>query len=431
MTGRIWSDEDLDAFMRDQLSRMAAANPAPSLDAAVKGRRRGGRAPVLPVLPWSAAPDRPRRLAPLALGIAAALVFAGVGSWIGVHRLHGSVTQPAHTVRPTPRPAPPDGATLRSSVPTGVHVVYYMTARTNQDAEMEAVDWSGRHVGHLSVTTGQSYTGVISQSPDGQTLAVGPDLFTAQGSWLARPWTHDHTSFTWSDDSRSLCYTTGAENGGPTTLHVYTLGRGPRTLATFAHPGSAYGCSARNDRVLVITQVPNAGQQPPNDSVVVYRMSTGAVIARHDYCVTAACPYNFVYPAAPNARWVAESNGNSVALRDVIANTTLPVPGSVVTFSADGARAVMQANSGTGVGRSVVLVDTRDGHRIWEIPNTYADLAYLLFQPDGTHIAIGLDLDEGQGALKPTRLEILDLGSAAPHEHLVAPSIQAMATGPS
>jgi hypothetical protein len=429
MTGRIWSDEDLDAFMRDELSRMAAANPAPALDAAVRGRR-GGRTRLLPVLPWSAAPDRPRRLAPLALGLAAALVFAGVGSWIGVHRLHGGVTEPAHRVQPTPRPAPPGGATLRSSVPTGVHVVYYMTARTNQDAEMEAVDWSGRHVGHLSVTSGQSYTGVISQSPDGQTLAVGTDLFTAQGSWLARPWT-DNQSFTWSDDSRSLCYTTGAGDGGPTTLHVYTLGRGARTLATFAHPGYPYGCSGRNDRVLVVTQVPHAGQQPPNDSVVVYRMSTGAVVARHDYCATAACSFNLVYPASPNARWVAESHGNGTALRDVIANTSLPVAGSVVTFSADGTRAVMQVSGGTGAGRSVILVDTRDGHRIWEIPNTYANLAYLLFQPDGTHIAIGLDLDEGQGALNPTRLEILDLGSAAPHEHLVAPSIQAMATGPS
>lgn len=445
MTGKIWTDPDLDDVLRGELGRMAAANPAPALGTLPAQRKRSRRA-ALPVLPWSAAPDRPRRLAPVALGLAAAVAFAGAGTWLGVHRLHGGVSQPAGHARPTPtpRPAPPDAGTLRSTVPAGVDVVYYLTTRDNQHDVLQAVDWLGRHVGSIDVTTAQSAIGQVVQSPNGRWLIVGNDVFSAEGSWVTRL----AAAFApvWSDDSKAVCFLEdpGEAQTQAQPLMVYRLGIGSRRLATLSR-SQIIACSGRTDRVLVSTQVPtNAINNIPTAAVVAYSMSTGAVVARHDYC-SPSCQRIVVYLASADGAVVYESSATSAqAVRDFPnGGRSVQMPGPVVEFSGDGSRALVEVNHGVALdvgllssdrGRSLDLVDTHTGQVIWARADTFAadsaDDGGAVLQPAGSKIAIALDLDGGQGALQPTRLEILDLAAATtPPSRVVAAAIKGMAVG--
>jgi len=429
MSDRSWSDEELDAYASAELSRMAGANPAP----AVRDVRGSRRVRGLPPLPWSAAPDRPRRLAPLAAALGVAVVFAGAGAWFGTHRSGGNVAQPAHGA-PTPRPAPPGGATLHSTVPAGVKVVYYATQKpTDRDAEFEAVDWSGRRVGHLSVVAGSDPVSV-DQSPDGQMLVVGSDVFTAQGSWLGRNDAYS-SPFVWADDGRSICYnaTPPAQSGPASSLVVYSPDRGARIVTQLQEAG-VIACSISQDRAIVVTDF---GINGNTSSVSVYRLSTGARIARHDYCTTDCSAANTprVYQASRDAATVIEESGG-LTLRNLVTGTVTPLHsnGRVVNFSWDGTRVVVETRSGTlqsGFNLDIDVLDAKSGRLVWHREETGTqgwdgELAPNPVEPGGSRVVV-----TSQPSIQssvPGRLELVDAGSSTPSVHLVTSSLMAVAS---
>jgi hypothetical protein len=419
MTLHSWTtatDDELDAFVRAELSQLAANTPAPAVRVPASPRRR-----VRLRLP-SPPPDRPRRLAPAAVALGlAVLVTAGSGTWVAVQRLHTRATtaapptqiprpttlptaEPTAQPKETPRPAP---AALVSTVRTKAPVFYYITygGQPTGAVRLQAVDWSGNPQGHIDIP-GDSLPAegntslVYVQSPDGQRLLLGGAVYAADGTHLYDV-SVGRGMYTWADDGRHICTldTRRDSDVSGTRWSVLTIGPDGKVERTLPLPGAlgddamyyVAACSTVNDRVAVYRQVSSSTLY-----VATLQISTGRLLMEHDLCPDQACTEAAFWTAAtPDARLAAESHpGRAMRLRNLFTGTSwlLRERGSVITLSPDGSRLLagpdMAGLADGNTSTPLVLIDVSTDTVLWSRQAGVVIRGDVAVQPGGHAMAV-------------------------------------------
>jgi hypothetical protein len=277
---------------------------------------------------------------PLAGALGAALLFAGGGT--GVALVHHHQSHKVSTMEPTSPPIPADWkgglVTLAPDTPTpslpppvpppaGVDLLWATVP--GDDTTIQAIDWSGKVLGRLTLPASRNQLGDVAPSPDGQRILISIDskdhVFSAQGRDLGQlPGESFYKGFAWADDDTHFC----GLRSGPTQytsaqLVVTSLGARERTVTAMHWPEGNGGarllaCSMKSD--LAVLSV-GLGDDSAGHIVEykVVRLSTGATIRD-------------VHPPAPD--WTG--------------NEPRPVPGSLdlIIASGDGRLLALEPYSG-------------------------------------------------------------------------------------
>ena len=416
MTMHSWTtatDDELDAFVRTELSQLAANMPAPAVHPP-KSRRRL-RLPSPP-------PDHPRRLAPAAVALGlAVLVTAGSGTWVAVQRLHSRATTaapptqiPRPTAPPTAEPTAqpkdtlrPGPAALVSTVHTKAPVFYFITYGDQPAGavRLQAVDWSGNPQGHIDIpgdslpAEGNTSLAYV-QSPDGQRLLLGGAVYAADGTHLYDI-SFGRGMYAWADDGRHLCTldTKRDSDISGTRWSVVTIGPDGNVERTLPLPGALgddamyylAACSSVNDRVSVYRQVSSGTLY-----VATLQISTGRLIMEHDLCPDQACREAAFWTAAtPDARLAVESHpGRALRLRNLLTGSSrlLRERGSVITLSPDGSRLLAGPDMGGladgNTSTPLMLIDVNSDTVLWSRQAGVVVRDDVAVQPGGHAVAV-------------------------------------------
>ena len=237
-----------------------------------------------------------------------------------------------------------------------------MYVRDESDAGLlHGVDWSGRVSGRLRLS-GSVDTAAIRPSPDGSRIAVGDVVFGSSGTRIGTVGVPTAKSQAiWADDSQHLCGlldpSGNVVDGTREVLEYLTPGAPPRPVTNVGAIGGQQGsslvaCSAVSDQVIVEHAVIDH-----LDEVLVIRLSTGEVLATHQYGQPPSCAPSTPLcgaavevnslAASPDGHLVAENylDGHSV-LRDLASWRVLGrLPTMITRFSWDGSRVMTVAGT--------------------------------------------------------------------------------------
>jgi len=421
MTEHTWADmadDELDAALRREMAVLQASAPVPAVDAVAIQRRARPRFLL-------GDPAHPRRLAPAAMAVGIAVLLAvGSGTWYAVERLHGRNAVPAASPNavpsPTAAPTPltsaaasptPLPAVLFSTVPPDVPVFYYISRGTQPRGgiRLEAVDWSGARRGEIDIPglslPQDSSTGLgILQSPDGERLLYGDNVYASNGHLLYTVPPAALGRMMWADDSRSLCSVTGrGTTAAGVANDLVVVGPDGTTRPTEDQLGTtgndaAYfveACSVSSDRVVAYVQVSSAAT-----TVRVSQLSSNRTLLDQSLCPSGSCGYNLGnISVTPEGRVAAESDQNGqVRLRDLTTGRvrSLAQRGGVIQLSADGTRLLLGRPSFDFSSRQypLTLVDVATGRVLWSHSQEGVLGTDVGTQPGGSTIAVAYhDID--------------------------------------
>jgi hypothetical protein len=274
---------------------------------------------------------------------------------------------PTQPVAPSPaRPSPTGSPTAISSISAALPLVLYYTG-TSADGSvlLSGRTYSGRPAGTLTIPPSDSGYDI---APDGSKVLDGNQIISVRGGAVATiAWTFA-TLPIWADDSAHLCGATPVAAPDnlvvPTVLEFDMAGHARTVAALGAIPlsGSAWqmlACSPSADRAVV------AEETGSTTSILVLRLSSGALLARHSVSDGAwGGPV-----AAHDGGIVAISESSGVAVRD---STTWalrarivrwgsqggqPLIGAAVKISWDGSRVIIDGGGAGGAIHPLWMVD--------------------------------------------------------------------------
>jgi hypothetical protein len=429
-----WTDDEFDSFVRAEMTVMRDTTPVPALRSATVSRRLRLR------LPWSAPPDRPHRLAPLAAALAlAVMVAAGGGTWVATHRERGTggvgpVGVPsAHPTAQPPAPTAPRPVSVSSTVRGGVPLIFYnATPQSGDPIVLDAVDWSGSARGQMVISGGRDL--IPTQSPDGARLLVDGVVYGSDGRVVGRvgndPWSGT-TFASWADDGSRFCVlaTYAVSNDGPiagsldedmvdgTWRHVAQLPTLPMNQMNW----NLITCSVRQDRAVLIEY----GQDGVGISMLTIRLSSGAVLSHHDF------PQNIgmIGQLSADQRYAVDMRGDQSGphpgVLDIVTGqftNRLPNTCWPIGLTPDATQVLCRSQAGTNP-MTVSLVDWRTGLTTWSVNGYNSSTVSMLPEANGTRIAVDWSVAKpgGNGPVPtPMTIDILTPGAPVTRVHHVA-----------
>ncbi len=323
----------------------------------------------------------------LALAVPLALIA------IGCEPSASSPTPTAVAAPPSASQAPsPSGPTRiqesENPIPdvAGAFVLFQLSTETG----LRAVSFGGEVNGLLptSITQLSGYAG-WQQSPYGIPYILGSTVYDRAGKSLGTlPWTIRQT-VTWSADGRFLCAAVPerATTGAQMRLETAVPGQPAKLIAsgfmTYADNATypVLACDESTDRVIVAS----FGQGVAPSRLVVFRLSTGAVIRSVDY--------------AGMLSWVAASADGTMLVETLHFDTASQRWSATIRSADDGTTMgrvdgfVAQGFSGdntllVGASDSVAaVVDWKTGRAIWSASGPYGG---FLAEPAGRRLAVGI-----------------------------------------
>ena len=323
----------------------------------------------------------------LALAVPLALIA------IGCEPSASSPTPTAVAAPPSASQAPsPSGPTRiqesENPIPdvAGAFVLFQLPTETG----LRAVSFGGEVNGLLptSITQLSGYAG-WQQSPYGIPYILGSTVYDRAGKSLGTlPWTIRQT-VTWSADGRFLCAAVPerATTGAQMRLETAVPGQPAKLIAsgfmTYADNATypVLACDESTDRVIVAS----FGQGVAPSRLVVFRLSTGAVIRSVDY--------------AGMLSWVAASADGTMLVETLHFDTASQRWSATIRSADDGTTMgrvdgfVAQGFSGdntllVGASDSVAaVVDWKTGRAIWSASGPYGG---FLAEPAGRRLAVGI-----------------------------------------
>ncbi len=233
-----------------------------------------------------------RRVGPLGIALVLGLLPAlGLAATVAVKQ----VTAPRRPAATAPQPtqfARPLHPALHSTVAAGVDVVYWANWDGVHGApyRLHAVDWSGHDAGtvDLPATTDASRGNqqpVAIPAPDGRSLLVDGDVYSAGGQWLGSA---PSGQTLWADDSRHLCHLTVSNDVQSVRVDLLatdgTLRSSASAPTTGAAPSQAItllSCSATAMRADVLV---SADRQDGHTTVLQLDLRSGGLGAERTVC---------------------------------------------------------------------------------------------------------------------------------------------------
>jgi len=268
----------------------------------------------------------------------------------------------------------------------GAFVLFQLATETG----LRAVSFGGEVNGLLptSITQLSGYAG-WQQSPYGIPYILGSTVYDRAGKSLGMlPWTIRQT-VTWSADGRLLCAAVPEREatGAQMRLETARPGEPAKLIASgfmIYSDNATYpvlACDENTDRVIVAS----FGQGVAPSRLVVFRLSTGAVIRSIDY----AGMLSWVAASADGTmlvetlRFDTASQRWSATIRSADDGTTLGrVDGFVAHgFSGDNTLLVGASES------TAAVVDWKTGRAVWSASGTYGG---FLAEPAGRRLAVGI-----------------------------------------
>jgi len=371
-------------------------------------------------------PDGPRRIGPLQIAIALALVPAvGIAATGAVKQLraqHVVAVVPAPTAAPAPvARSHPD---LASTVPVGVDVVYWANwdGALGPPYTLHAVDWSGRDRGTIALPATSdggraAQQPAVAASPDGRALLVDRDVYAANGSWLGQMPFGGQTL--WADDSQHLCHMSplpGA-NGvqvdllGPDGI-LWATARLPTTEAESGDSPSLLSCSANAMRADVLLSTTMQGVA---NEVMGLDLQAGRAPVQRPICTGDCVGSPVASPDGQLFAYVDAARHPVVVSMASGATQRLETSGWPVAFSGD-SRALVVALDAVGSGTTLTsvpglqLLDWRTGRVVWSRSDGQTVPQWALPLPGPGVVAVAAcDYRPGTGAFPsgPCGLDIL------------------------
>jgi len=293
-------------------------------------------------------------------------------------------TSPSHSASPSAPARIQESESPFPEVP-GAFVLFQLASET----ALRAVTFGGEMNGLLPTSIGLAEYAAWQQSPYGIPYIVGSTLHDRAGKSLGTlPWTNRQT-VTWSADGRLLCAAVPerATTGAQMRLETARPGEPAKLIASgFMIYGDnatypVLACDEGTDRAIVAS----FGQGVAPVRLVVFRLSTGAIIRSVDY--------------AGMFGWVAASSDGTMLVETLRRDTASQRWSATIRSADDGTTMgrvdgfVAQGSSGDNtllVGASessAAVVDWKTGRAVWTASGTYGG---FLAEPAGRRLAVGI-----------------------------------------
>jgi hypothetical protein len=346
--GKVMSDHDpFDDYARRLTKRLLA--PAERFPARnLLGERR------------TLAPEHGGRRLALEVLLGGCIAIVAIALIVALPRHAPQATRPAGPKQPVvtapPTASPSATSSARSTISASAPLILYLEGSlADGSVELAARTYAGESAGTLVIPP--SDTG-YDIAPDGSKVLDGDEVIDLQGQVV----TEVSGSFPqlpiWSDDSNHLCGVTYQVTGSQATgtvveFDMHGRARTVVTLGPIPADGSAWqvlACSLSTDRAVI------AQEAGTTTSVLVIRLSSGALVARHSFAGGALA----VPVATHDGAMVAVDGASGIAIRDSttwkllgpIVQRTDPTAstlwGEALGFSWDGSRVIVDAGGASG-----------------------------------------------------------------------------------